>query len=178
MYVVFKANSVSTEKWYCGVLLRLYEQHMVQLIPLPPHHLCFSKIQNGLSFWYQLTWTKGRKTVVVVVVVPEWDDTRRINHSGFSEAEVIGWQWHQLDHRHVNCISESHSTHIPCQPTLHHSSFYGPHALPVTQPTAPKHWREIGCDPSSSKKTVSYLHCMSSPNKNNIKVLNKLLLAT
>jgi len=26
--------------------------HMAQLMPLPPHHLCFSKIQNGLSFWY------------------------------------------------------------------------------------------------------------------------------
>ena len=28
--------------------------HMVQLMPLLPHHLCFSKIQNGLS-WYWLT---------------------------------------------------------------------------------------------------------------------------
>ena len=27
--------------------------HMVKLMPLPPHHLCFSKIQNGLSFWYR-----------------------------------------------------------------------------------------------------------------------------
>ena len=30
--------------------------HMVQLMPLRPHHVCFSKIQNGLSFWYRLTW--------------------------------------------------------------------------------------------------------------------------
>ena len=29
--------------------------HMVQLMSLPPHHLCFSKIQNVLFFWYQLT---------------------------------------------------------------------------------------------------------------------------
>ena len=29
--------------------------HMVRLMPLPPHHLCFSKIQNGLSFWYRPT---------------------------------------------------------------------------------------------------------------------------
>ena len=29
--------------------------HMVQLMPVPPHHLCFSKIQNGLSFCYRLT---------------------------------------------------------------------------------------------------------------------------
>ena len=27
--------------------------HMVQLMPLPLHHICFSKIQNGLSLWYQ-----------------------------------------------------------------------------------------------------------------------------
>ena len=30
--------------------------HMVQLMPLPPRHLCFSKSQNGLAFWYWLTW--------------------------------------------------------------------------------------------------------------------------
>ena len=29
--------------------------HMVQLMPLPPHHLCVSKIQTGLSFWYRPT---------------------------------------------------------------------------------------------------------------------------
>ena len=36
---------------------------MVQLMPLSLHHLCFSKIQNGLSFWYRLTQVvleKGR----------------------------------------------------------------------------------------------------------------------
>ena len=26
--------------------------HMVHLMPLPSHHVCFSKIQNGSSFWY------------------------------------------------------------------------------------------------------------------------------
>jgi len=42
------------------------EVHMVQLMPLQPHHLCFSKIQNGLSFWYWLIRVdpdKGRKMV-------------------------------------------------------------------------------------------------------------------
>ena len=29
--------------------------HMVQLMPLTPHHLCLSKIQYGLSFWYRPT---------------------------------------------------------------------------------------------------------------------------
>ena len=51
--------------------------HMVQLMPLPPDHLCFSKIFNCLSFWYKLTQlvpTKGFKMVAlyspaIVVVV-------------------------------------------------------------------------------------------------------------
>ena len=47
--------------------------HMVQLIPLPPDHLCFfSKIQNGLFVWHQLielVLGKGRYMSVVVVVV-------------------------------------------------------------------------------------------------------------
>ena len=36
---------------WCGYLLELSANslHMVQLVPLPPHHLCFSKIQNDLS---------------------------------------------------------------------------------------------------------------------------------
>jgi len=29
--------------------------HMVQLMPLPHHHLLLSKIQNGLPFWCRLT---------------------------------------------------------------------------------------------------------------------------
>ena len=29
--------------------------HMVQLMPLPPHHVCLGKIQHGLSFWCWLT---------------------------------------------------------------------------------------------------------------------------
>jgi len=37
--------------------------HMVQLMPLPPHHLFCSKIQNGLRLWCWLTQVvmeKGR----------------------------------------------------------------------------------------------------------------------
>ena len=30
--------------------------HIAQLIPLPLTVSCFSKIQIGFSFWYQLTW--------------------------------------------------------------------------------------------------------------------------
>ena len=40
-----------------------------------------------------------------------WATTRRINHSGFSEAETIGWQWHQLDHMQVICPSHQTDNH-------------------------------------------------------------------
>ena len=58
--------------------------HMVQLMPLPSHHVCFSKIQNRLSFWYRLTWVvpdKGHKTVVVVVVVWQYHKQSAYNMS-------------------------------------------------------------------------------------------------
>jgi len=47
--------------------------HMVQLMPLSPGHLCFGKIQNGLSFCYRLTWLlpdKGPQNGVVVILNP------------------------------------------------------------------------------------------------------------
>jgi len=37
--------------------------HMAQLLPLPLTVSCFSKIQIGFTFWYQLAWVvpeKGR----------------------------------------------------------------------------------------------------------------------
>ena len=51
--------------------------HIVQLVPLSLHHLCFSKIQNGLSFWYQLTWVVPDKTGCsnVIIVVTHDNDT-------------------------------------------------------------------------------------------------------
>ena len=64
---------------WCGYLLERSANsfHMVQLMPLPPHYVGFSKIQNGLSFWYRLTRVvpdKGRKTVVVNEWMNEWYD--------------------------------------------------------------------------------------------------------
>jgi len=38
--------------WHC-LTRGANDMHMVQLMPLPPHHLCFNKIQNSLSFWYR-----------------------------------------------------------------------------------------------------------------------------
>ena len=51
-----------------------------------------------------------------------------------TEARDSEWQWHQLGHMQV-------SRHITT-PAPHHSVFYRPDALPATQPTASKHWRQ------------------------------------
>ena len=37
--------------WFC-LEQSANDLHMVWLMPMPTNHLCFSKIQNGLSFWY------------------------------------------------------------------------------------------------------------------------------
>ena len=46
--------------------------HMVQLMPLPPHHLCYSKIQNGLSFWYRPTQVVLEKRPLNDCVYIQW----------------------------------------------------------------------------------------------------------
>jgi len=50
---------VKTEQWGAGMVVCLErgaDLHMAQLMPLPLTVSCFSKIQIGLPFWYQLTW--------------------------------------------------------------------------------------------------------------------------
>ena len=52
---------------------------------------------------------------------------------------MMGWQWHQLNHMQAICTSLQEIT----TPASHSQIFYGPDALPDTQPTASKHWRPI-----------------------------------
>jgi len=58
------------------------------------------------------------------------------NNLDFTEARDSEWQWHQLGHMQV-CTSLQTITPAP-----HYSVFYRPNALPATQPTASKHWRQ------------------------------------
>jgi len=51
------------------------------------------------------------------------------------EQEMIGLQWHQLDHMQIICISLHTDNHASTS-TL---SFYRPDGLPAAQPTASKH---------------------------------------
>ena len=55
----------------------------------------------------------------------------------FTEARDSEWQWHQLGHMQVCTVLPTDTT-----PAHHHSVFYRPDALPATQPTASKHWRQ------------------------------------
>ena len=51
-----------------------------------------------------------------------------------------GWQWHQLNHMQIICTSLQTDNHASTS-LLH--IFYRPDALPATQPTASKHWRQV-----------------------------------
>jgi len=53
--------------------------------------------------------------------------------------EMIGWQWHQLDHMQIICTS---SRQIP-MPAPHQSIFYRPDALPDAQPAVSEHSRQL-----------------------------------
>jgi len=51
------------------------------------------------------------------------------------KAEMMGWQWHQLNHMQAIRTSLQKIT----TPAPHHSDFYRHDALPDTQPTASNH---------------------------------------
>jgi len=51
------------------------------------------------------------------------------------EQEMMGWQWHQLDHMQIICTSLQTDNHASTSPL----SFYRPDALPAAEPTVSKH---------------------------------------
>jgi len=53
----------------------------------------------------------------------------------FLEQEMMGRQWHQLDHMQIICTLLQTDKHASTPPL----SFYRPDALPAAQPTASKH---------------------------------------
>ena len=55
----------------------------------------------------------------------------------FTEPRYSEWRWHQLGHMQV-CTSLQTDDHASTLPL----SFFRPDALPATQPTASKHWRQ------------------------------------
>ena len=54
----------------------------------------------------------------------------------FIDADMMGWQWHQLNHMQaIHTLLQKITTPAPRQ-----SDFYGLDALPDAQPTASKHF--------------------------------------
>ena len=70
--------------------------------------------------------------------LPGWIGTRRINHSGFCWNRDGGVAVESASHMQAICTSLQKIT----MPAPHHSDFYGPDALPDTQPKASKPWRQ------------------------------------
>jgi len=64
------------------------------------------------------------------------------------EQEMMGWQWHQLDHIQIICTSLQTDNHASTSPL----SFYRPDALTAAQPTASEHWRQISSRRSGRRK--------------------------
>ena len=63
-HITNKVSVYHAEWWGAGVVICLErgaDLHMAHLIPLPLTVSCFSKIQIGLPFWYQLTWIVPEK---------------------------------------------------------------------------------------------------------------------
>jgi len=52
------------------------------------------------------------------------------------DQEIMGWQWHQLDHMQIIFTSLQTDNHTSTSPL---SFFYRLDALPAAQPTASKH---------------------------------------
>ena len=84
-----------------------------------------------------LTRTHARLTALFPGL-PRWAGTRKVKTNlDFTEARDSDWQWHQLGNIKV-CTLLQTDNHTSTPPLC----FYRPDALPATQPTASKHWRQ------------------------------------
>ena len=99
------------------------------------HPFCISSY-NTHTHIHTPTHTHTRLTALFPGL-PGWAGTRKVNQSGFY------WSKRQCD-RGISwaiCKSAPRSRQITT-PAPHHSVFHRPDALPATQPTASKHWRQ------------------------------------
>ena len=109
-----KQNNLKTE-----VLLKKTEYVCTEDAPARPHLLLLLLLQHPFnSLFAKTTWVS--------------------RHWILLEQQMMGWQWHQLDHMQLTCISLQTDNHVSTSPL----SFYRPDALPAIQLTASKHWRQ------------------------------------
>jgi len=89
----------------CSISLTHQLLHHIRLMAFFPKTTWISRHQKGKPFWILM------------------------------EREMMGWQWHQLDHMQIICTSLQTDNHASTSPL----NFYRPDALPAAQPTASKH---------------------------------------
>ena len=68
------------------------------------------------------------------------------------EQEMIGWQWHQLDHMQIICTLLQTHNYASTSPL----SFHRPDALPAAQPTVSKQWMHQLAIQNVTKKLLLY----------------------
>jgi len=80
-----------------------------------------------------------------------WYQKSKINQdwNKARDDEVLGWQWYHMDHMQTICTLLQTDNHISTQSL----NFYSPDALPDTQTTVSKHWRQI---PNNSQHSIKY----------------------
>jgi len=97
---LFTASYGVSEKQHLNCVMRALGQLVGGAIQITVVIVIVSRHQKGKPFWILL------------------------------EQEMIGWQWHQLDHMQIICSSAQTDKHASTSPL-----FYRPDALPATQPT-------------------------------------------
>ena len=90
---------------------------------------------SGDSYWWLLRLQPFYDPLSVTTQVSRYQKDKPFWI--FAEADMMGWQWHQLNHMQAICTLPQKIT----TPAPHQSDFYGLDALPDTQLTASKHWR-------------------------------------
>ena len=116
-------------------------------VSIPMYYTCVNKVWkilshgkwvNGLFSW--TTWlSQHQKGNLFWILLKQ---------------EMMGWQWHQLDHMQIICTSLQRDNHASTSPL----SFYRLDALTAAQPTASKYWRQKNTE---GKKLV----CLSETNR-------------
>ena len=93
---------------------------VVQLMPLLPRHLCFSKIQNGLSFWYRPTQVVLEKRTlndcVCVCLWPKIVKQQVVIYRDYicTERHLCNFGEIFLNHQHILCRKNSVQFFILC----------------------------------------------------------------
>jgi len=123
--------AVADTWWYCSSVAFLWLISPIKIF----NWFCARKVGNfGLQYYYYTTSIQG---LFFQDNLGESAPDRQNQFWILMKQEMMGWQWHQLDHMYIMYTSLQTDNHSSTSPL----SFYSLDALPATQPTVSKHWR-------------------------------------